>query len=179
MFSHSSSSSQGNWPVVTALSSLSLFQWLAWFVSLLLLWQVIFFPPLSVVIFSLSCEESPKFRILILRNRVFCCFSYCVKVKAAQSCPALCDPINYTIRGILQARILEWVAFPFSRGSSQPRDWTQVSCIAGRFFPSWATRETQENTAVGSLSLLQWIFPTQESTQGLLHCRQILYQLRY
>ena len=43
--------------------------------------------------------------------------------------------------GIFQARILEWVAIPFSRGSSQPRDWTQVSCIAGRFFTIWATRE--------------------------------------
>ena len=48
------------------------------------------------------------------------------------------------VHGILQARRLEWVAFPFSRGSSQPRDWTQVSRIAGRFFTSWATREAQE-----------------------------------
>ena len=46
--------------------------------------------------------------------------------------------------GILQARILEWVAFPFSRGSSQPKDLTQVSQVAGRFFTSWATREAQE-----------------------------------
>ena len=53
-------------------------------------------------------------------------------------------PLDYTVHGILQARILEWVAFPFSRGSSQPRDWTQVSCTAGEFFPSWATREAQE-----------------------------------
>ena len=61
-----------------------------------------------------------------------------VKVKIAPSCPPLCDPVNYTVHGILQARILEWVAVPFSRGSSQPRDLTQVSCIAGRFFTSWA-----------------------------------------
>ena len=46
--------------------------------------------------------------------------------------------------GILQARILEWVALPFSRGSSQPKDWTQVSHIAGRFFTVWATRGAQE-----------------------------------
>ena len=52
----------------------------------------------------------------------------------------LCDPMDYTVHGILQARILEWVAVPFSRGSSQPRDWTQVSCLAGGFFTSWATR---------------------------------------
>ena len=45
-----------------------------------------------------------------------------VKEKAAQSCPTLCDPMDYTVRGVLQARILEWVAFPFSRGSSQARD---------------------------------------------------------
>ena len=63
------------------------------------------------------------------------------KVKAAQSCPTLCDPMDYTVHGTLQARILEWVAFPFSRGSSQPRDQTQVSRIAGRFFTSSATRE--------------------------------------
>ena len=46
--------------------------------------------------------------------------------------------------GILQTRILEWIVFPFSRGSYQPRVWTQVSHIAGRFFTSWATREAQE-----------------------------------
>ena len=51
-----------------------------------------------------------------------------------------CDPREYTVHGILQARILAWVAIPFFRGSSQPRDRTQVSRIAGRFFTSWATR---------------------------------------
>ena len=50
----------------------------------------------------------------------------------------------YTVHGILQARILEWAAFPFSRGSSPPRDLTQVSHIAGRFFTSWATRQAQQ-----------------------------------
>ena len=65
----------------------------------------------------------------------------CVKVKVAQLCPTLCDPMDYTVNGILQARILEQVAVPFSRGSSQPRVWTQVSYISGRFFTSWATRE--------------------------------------
>ena len=54
--------------------------------------------------------------------------------KFAQSCLALCDPMAYTVRGILQVRILEWVAFSCTRGSSQPRDRTQVSCTAGRFF---------------------------------------------
>ena len=64
-----------------------------------------------------------------------------VKVQVSQSCPTLCNPIDYTVHGILQARILEWVAFPFSRGSSQPKDQTRVSCIAGRFFINWAIRE--------------------------------------
>ena len=56
----------------------------------------------------------------------------------------LCDSMDYTVDGILQARILEWVAFPFSRGSSQPRDWTQVSCIAGGFFTNWAMGESSK-----------------------------------
>ena len=57
------------------------------------------------------------------------------EVNVAQSCPALCDPMD-CIHGILQARTLEWVAFPFSRGSSQPRDRTHVSCITGGFSTS-------------------------------------------
>ena len=59
-----------------------------------------------------------------------------VKVKVVQSCPTLCNPMDYTVHGIFQARILEWVAFSFSRGSSQRRDPTQFSCIAGGFFTS-------------------------------------------
>ena len=58
--------------------------------------------------------------------------SECVKV--AQSCPALHDPIEHTVHGVLLLRILEWEAFPSSRGFSQPGDGTQVSCIAGGFF---------------------------------------------
>ena len=58
-------------------------------------------------------------------------YNYISKVKVAQRSPSLCDPMDYTVRGILQARILEWVVFPFSRRCSQPRDWTQASCIAG------------------------------------------------
>ena len=66
----------------------------------------------------------------------------------SQSCLTLCDPVDYSppgssVHGILQARILEQVAMPFSRRSSQPRDRTQVSCIAGGFFTDWATREAQ------------------------------------
>ena len=64
-----------------------------------------------------------------------------IEVKVAQLRLTLCDRIDYAVHGILQARILKWVAIPFSRASSQPRDPIQVSLIAGRFFTSWATRE--------------------------------------
>ena len=57
--------------------------------------------------------------------------------------PTDCSPPGSSVHGILQARILEWVTFPFFGGSSWPRDQTQVSCIAGRFFIIWATREVQ------------------------------------
>ena len=66
------------------------------------------------------------------------------EVKVAQLCLTLCDPMDYTVHRILQARILDLVASPFSRGACQPRDQTQVSCIAGGFFTSWAAREAQE-----------------------------------
>ena len=64
----------------------------------------------------------------------------------AKSCPTLCNPRDcslpvFSVHGILQARILEWVAIPFSRGSSWHRNWTCVSCIAGRFFTVRVTRE--------------------------------------
>ena len=134
-------------------------------------------------------------------------------VIAPQSRPALCEdpmdcsPPDSCVHGISQARILEWVVIPFSRGSSLPGDQIQVSCIAGRFFTSWATWEPiqvhewvsesgsvvsdssrphglytpwnspDQNTGVGSLSLLQGIFPTQGSNPGLPHGRWILYQL--
>ena len=80
--------------------------------------------------------------------------------------------------GILQARILEWVAMPSSRGASQLRDQTQVSCIVDRFFTTEPPGKPK-NMGVGSLSLLQGIFPIQESNWGLLHCRWILHQLSY
>ena len=67
-------------------------------------------------------------------------------VLLSQSCPTLCDPMDYSlpgffVHGILQARILEWVVIPFSMGYSRSRDQTQVSPIAGRFFTIWATRK--------------------------------------
>ena len=74
------------------------------------------------------------------------CVCVCVCVWVAQSCPTLCHPTNSSSPGsniheILQARILEWVAMPFFWGSSWPRDWSYVSCIAGGPFTFWATTE--------------------------------------
>ena len=71
-----------------------------------------------------------------------------VSVLVTQSCLTVCSPMDYnppgsSVHGILQVRILEWVAFPFSRGPSLPRDGTRVSRIAGIFFTIWATREAQ------------------------------------
>ena len=87
---------------------------LLWF-SLRILYDLIFFPPLKWS-------------------------------EVAQSCPTLCDPMDCSlpgsfVHGIFQARVLEWVAISFSRGSSRPRDWTQVSHIAGRGFTVWAPRD--------------------------------------
>ena len=72
----------------------------------------------------------------------FVCAMLCL---VAQSCPTLCDPPwsppDSSVHGILQEGILEWAAMPSSRGSSQPRNWTRFSWIAGGFFTSWATSE--------------------------------------
>ena len=85
-------------------------------------------------------QETVKFWLLL--------FSFKKWIESAQLCPTLCDPMDCSppgssVHGILQARILEWVAVPFSRGSFQPRDRTQVSNNAGGFFTSWATREAR------------------------------------
>ena len=134
---------------------------------------------------SLQNEHHPQGSKLDCRPRSYLQKHLKVKVKVTQSCPTLCNPMHYRVHGILQARILEWVAFPFSRRSSQPRDQTQVSCIAGRFFTSRATRKPK-NTGVGSLSLLQQIFPTQKLNWGPLpteipgkSCKSILPVIKH
>ena len=70
--------------------------------------------------------------------------------------PTDCGPPGSSVHGILQARILEWVAIPFSTGSSQPRDQTRVSCIAGRFLTNWVTREAQIFTYLAASDLSCW-----------------------
>ena len=98
-------------------------------------------------------------------------------VKVIQSCPTLGDPMDYTVHGILQARILEWVAVAFSRGSSQPRDRTQVSHIAADSLPAEPQGKTK-NIGVGNLFLLQWIFLTQEDHAERTVVRLVFLDLR-
>ena len=105
-----------------------------------------------------------------------------LKAKAAQLYSTLCDPmycslLGSSVHGILQARILEGAAVPFSRGFSQPGP----EPISPTLLADSSLSEPPgkpENTGVGSLSLLEEIFLTQE-LWALLHCRQILYQLSY
>ena len=91
-------------------------------------------------------------------------------MKVAQARPTLCDPMDCTVHRILQARILEWVTFPFSRGSSQPRDQTHVSCIAGRFFTSWATREAPGQMCICDSVLFLMLFPLFKITFPIFSC---------
>jgi len=116
-------------------------------------------------------------------------------VKVTQSCLTLCDPVDCTIHGILQARILEWVAFPSSMGASQPRDRTQVSRTSGRFFTSWATRKAQEywsgwpipspedfpnpGIELGSPALQADSLPTERGLGGWLLLNQIMPQVSF
>ena len=93
-----------------------------------------------------------------------------------------CSPPGSSVHGILQARIPNWVAVSFSRGSSRTRGWTRVSLGPHGLQPTrllcpW--NSLGKNTGVGCHALLQRTFPTQGSNPGLLHCRQILYQLSY
>ena len=128
-------------------------------------------------------------------------------MEVTQLCPTLCDPMDCSppdssVHGVLQARILQWLAIPLSRGSAQPNDQSWVSHTAGKFFTVRATKNVflaqlcltpcnpvdcnptrllcpwdspGKNTEVVCHFLLQEILPTQGLNPGLLHCRQILY----
>ena len=93
-------------------------------------------------------------------------------MKVTQSCLTLCNPMDYTVPGIFHSSILEWVAVPFSRRSSEPRSPT----LQADYLPA-KPQENAKKTRMGSLSLPQVIFLTQESNQSFLRGRQILYQL--
>ena len=103
------------------------------------------------------------------------------EAKVTQSCRTLCDLMDCTVHGILQARILEWVAFPFSRDplvDPNPGIEPRSPSLQTDSLPA-EPQGKPKNTAAGSLSLLQRIFLAQELNLGLLHCRQTLYQLSY
>ena len=90
--------------------------------------------------------------------------------EVAQSCPTLYDPMNCSppgssVHGIFQAWILEWVAISFSRGSSWPRDWTQVSCIVGRHFTVQVTREAPSLFLVAVIICLMIIYHIRDYIQ--------------
>ena len=101
----------------------------------------------------------------------------------AQLCLTLCDPTDCSppgssVHGVLQARILEWVAMSSSGDLSNPGIKPRSPTLQADSLPTEPPGKPN-NTGVGSLSLLHWIFPTLELNQGLLHCRQILYHLSY
>ena len=93
-------------------------------------------------------------------------------MKVTQSFLTLCNSTDYRIHGILQARILEWVAFPFSGDLPNPGIEPRSPALQADSLPA-EPQGKPKNTGVGSLSLLQRIFLTQESNWGLLHCSQI------
>ena len=116
-------------------------------------------PDLPAIAWNETLNTFPQeIQGLLSANRITECPS---ESEVAQSCPTLCDPMDYSlpgssVRGIFQARVLEWIAISFSRGSSQPRDWTQVSCIAGKCFTVWATTEAPsviQNSLIGKFQL--------------------------
>ena len=120
--------------------------------------------------------------VCVCTTKSFCCMKgNKVKVKVARSCLTLCNPVDYAVHGIVQARILEWVVpspGDLPNPGIEPRSPAlQVDFVPAE--PQGKPKNTNTNIGVCSLFLLQQIFPTQESNWGLLHCRQILYQVSY
>ena len=102
-------------------------------------------------------------------------------MKVTQSCPNVCDPMDFRVHppGILQTRVLEWVThFPSPGDLPKPGIKPRSPTLQVNSLPT-EPQGKPKNTGVGSLSLLQRIFPTQELDGGLLHCRQFLYQMSY
>ena len=128
------------------------------------------FCPFCLISSNTNLSREPSYfallssnKLLILKysqNNSMCltllcvCVCVCVFVLVTQSCPTLCDLIDCSlpassVHRILQARIQEWVVIPFSKGSSWPRNWTQVSCSEGRFFTIWATSKAHTEQPAG------------------------------
>ena len=140
-----------------------------------------FYPPSYIQIFQdlyiVKCKKKKKNSLafcLLPPKTLYICIMYSpnlphqqknplnhssVAVLVAQSCPTLWDPVTCrlpgsSVRGILQARILEWISIPFSRGYFWPKDWTQVSCTVGRFFTIWTTGKICSSTLSASIRQL-------------------------
>ena len=98
--------------------------------------------------------------------------------ESGSACPILCDPMDYTVHGMLRARILEWEPFPSPGDLPNPGIEPRSPALQVDSLPA-EPQGKPKNTGVGSLYLLQWIFLTQELKWDLLNCRRILYQLSY
>ena len=112
----------------------------------LALWMNLFMKSTYHINWTQSCSDALPQLVLVL---------------VAQSCPVLCNPFDYiplgfSVHGMLQARILEWVSLPFSRGSSQARDWTWVSHITGSFLTIWTTRPFYRIVSRSALPLVSF-----------------------
>ena len=126
----------------------------------------------------------PKIPLVDVKNKIFL-FSVVIQVVVgaeSESCVVVSDSLQppglYTVHGILQARILEWVAFPFPGDLPNPGIEPRSPTLQAGSLPAEPLGKPK-NTGVGTLSLLQGIFLPQESNKGLLHRRLILYQLCY
>ena len=131
--------------------------------------------PTPIPSLQVITEHQAELPVLYRRFPLAICFTH---VLVVQLCPTVCNPMDSSpsgssVHGILQTRIMEWVASPFSRGSSRPRDRTCVSCIAGRFFTTWATREapphTQECIQVNATLSIHPIFPSPHVQKSVLY----------
>ena len=128
-------------------------------------------------------KTEPLFSLPLLSHKccnVCVCACECVCVLVTHLCLTLCDPMDCSpprssVHGILQTRILEWVAMPPSRASSQSRDWSQVSHIAGRFFTVWATREAPMKYISSVIRLESQIYSLIHGQNGcaLAACKQL------
>ena len=130
------------------------------------------------ILFHLNVEPLEPFRIKKFPPKHLVCYAVLSRSVMSDSLqPTDCSPPGSSGHGILQARILQRVAMPSSRGSSQPRTEPRSPSLQADSSLFGSPRKPQ-NTGVASLSLLQGIFPTQELNQGLLHCRWILWAIR-
>ena len=118
----------------------------------------------SLLLLQIFSTQESNWGLLHCRQILCRVIREALKVKVAQSCPTLCYPMDSPVHGVLQARIMEWVAFPFSRGSSHPGTEPRSPSLQADSLPD-EPQGKPKNTRVGSLSLLQGIFPPRDRTR--------------